>query len=116
MHVNKINEITNVSHASNNIKVHKKKTGQDVKGYVEKKAAPTDANLYKTVYGVKDKDLEEQAKYLEKLAEVRAKYEMDVDDKNREIANNKAAEQNPKKDDEEKSYYEQYLACKHKYE
>ncbi|MGN0014520.1 MAG: hypothetical protein ACI37T_03785 [Candidatus Gastranaerophilaceae bacterium] len=118
----KINAITDATAVKNsaNIKNPGQKEQQvqaNAVGYIEKEQAPTNANLYKAMYGVNDKASkeEEQNKYVEQLAEVRAKYEMDVDDKNREIANNKAQEQNPKAN-EEKSYYEQYLEYKHKYE
>ena len=88
-------------------------------GYAQKEEAPTNANLYKAMYGVNNKpaktEEELQAEYVAKLAEVRAKYEMDVNDKNREKEYNRLEEQNPKKP-EEKSYYEQYLEYKHKYE
>lgn len=120
MQVNKINDTTAVNTALNNKKTEEKPAvQQDVKGYAEKEAAPTNANLYQAMYGVNNKssEEEEQAKFVKQLAEVRAKYEMDVDDKNREIENNKRQSQNPEaKQNEEKSFYEQYLEYKHKYE
>lgn len=87
--------------------------------YADKKAAPTNSELYKSMYGVKEKvSEEEQAKFVKQLADVRAKYEMDVDDKNREIERNrnKTPEQEKKEAQEEKSFYEQYLEYKRKYE
>ena len=85
----------------------------DASGYAEKAAAPSNADLYKSMYGVK-----EQKSYSEQMAEVRAKYEMDVDDKNREIERNRnmTPEQEAKEAQREKSYEEQYLEFKHKYE
>ncbi len=85
----------------------------DASGYAEKKEAPTNSDLYKSMYGVK-----EQKSYAEQMAEVRAKYEMDVDDKSREIERNRnmTPEQEAKEAQREKSYEEQYLEFKHKYE
>ena len=85
----------------------------DTEGYAEKTSAPTNADLYKTMYGVK-----EEKSYSEQMAEVRAKYEMDVNDKGREIERNRnmTAEQAEKEANREKSYEEQYLEFKHKYE
>lgn len=120
MRVQGVTETTQINYSANDVdnKEEKKFVQQDVEGYVEKEAAPVNANLYKAMYGVNNKSTteeEEQEKFVEQLAQVRAKYEMDVNDKNREIENNKLSEQNPE-ENEEKSYYEQYLEYKHKYE
>lgn len=114
MKINAITEATSLNNSNKTVVRGEAQKQPNTDGYIKKEQAPTNANLYKAMYGVNEKE-EEQNKYVEQLAEVRAKYEMDVDDKNREIENNKAQEQNPKAK-EEKSYYEQYLEYKHKYE
>jgi len=98
-----------------NAQVQEKAQEKDVQGYEEKKAAPVNADLYKTMYGVKTAETEEE-KYARQMAEFRAKYELDVDDKNREIERNRNEEQQGTEEKEEKSFYEQYLEYKHKYE
>lgn len=116
MKVNAITETTSLNSSVINNAVSKTEIQKqpNTDGYIEKEQAPTNTNLYKAMYGVNEK-VNDEAKYVEQLAEVRAKYEMDVDDKNREKENNKAQEQNPQQK-EEKSFYEQYLEYKHKYE
>ena len=79
-----------------------------VEGYEEQQPAPTNADLYKSLYGVK-----EEKSYAEQMADYRAKYELDVNDQNKEVA---PAETQETENTEEKSYYEQYLEYKHKYE
>ncbi len=118
MRVNAVNGITNANNAIN-VKDENKKGDikQEMKaGYAEEEASPINAKLYKAMYGIQEKNADEaeQAKYTEQLSQVRAKYEMDTDDKNRETAKNRNAEGT--QDNKEKTYYEQYLEYKHKYE
>ena len=59
MQVQPITEVTNVRYEANNEKVEDKKEVKaqpSTVGYAAKEAAPTDANLYKAMYGVADKN------------------------------------------------------------
>ena len=59
MQVQPITEATNVRYVANNEKVEDKKEVKaqpSTVGYAAKEAAPTDANLYKAMYGVADKN------------------------------------------------------------
>ncbi|MCR5260224.1 MAG: hypothetical protein K6C94_00115 [Candidatus Gastranaerophilales bacterium] len=115
-----INALSSAMISNNNSMINRQVSTQSQKeestqGYADKKAAPTNAELYKSMYGVKSAETEEE-KYARQMAEFRAKYELDVDDKNREIERNKNKEQQQTEEKEEKSFYEQYLEYKHKYE
>ena len=82
----------------------------DMEGYETAEPAPTNADLYKSMYGV-----QEEKSYAEQMAEHRAKYETDINDKNNEIEANKTQTEEAE-NQEQKSYYEQYLEYKNKYQ
>lgn len=116
----RVSAITNTIPVNNNYQVKEEEKNIQAKTAatvvnVKKQQLPTNPNMYQAMYGIKNNDEAEQEKYVKQMAEVRAKYETDVNDKNREIENNKAKESNQKKN-EEKSYYEQYLEYKNKYQ
>lgn len=111
MQISAINAQNQVNVNFQTVKAEKEEKPQfSEEGYEVRAQAPTDADLYKSMYGVK-----EEKSYAEQLAEHRAKYETDIGDKEREIeANRNQTEQT--EEEQEKSYYEQYLAYKQKYE
>lgn len=110
MYVSAINGTESISTINNKQEEIKKERKQQTNintntdGYAPKSQAPTNAELYKSMYGVEEKS------YAEQMAEHRAKYELDVNDK--EQIDSKESEQTQ----EEKEYYEQYLKYKNKYE
>lgn len=75
-------------------------------GYAQKEAAPSDANLYKAMYGVKEKK-DNVAEYKEAMTDHLKKW--GTDEQLKEV-------QEPETTEEDDEYYKQYLAFKHKYE
>ncbi len=72
-------------------------------GYAQKETAPTDANLYKAMYGVQDK----KDNYKEAMTEHLKKW--GTDEQLKQV-------QEPEQTKEEEEFYKQYMAYKNRYE
>ena len=82
----------------------------NTQGYAEKEPAPTNANLYKAMYGVEEKKEEKK----DDLAEYKAAMTEHL--KNWGTDEQLKQVQEPEQTKEEEEYYKQYLAYKHKYD
>lgn len=108
-----VSAINGTEVVNNNINLLKKAEVKEevntvnTQGYAEKEAAPTDANLYKAMYGVKENKKDDVAEYKEAMTDHLKKW--GTDEQLKEV-------QEPETTEEDDEYYKQYLAFKHKYE
>lgn len=122
MQVQPITEATNVRYVANNEKVEDKKEVKaqpSTVGYAAKEAAPTDANLYKAMYGVADKNEKTEKKMTKEEDDANyAEYRRAMGEYLEKWGTDEQIKQfnEPQQTKEEEDYSKQYEEYRRKYE